>query len=115
MVDPNRHIHGSLKGYLAGTLDPADARELYRHCRRCVDYGRMREEAVRSGGATSRTRTFRRRFFSIYFCVAALAGVFLVAAHAHYQGLEPSRFDLKLAGQNRWLPGSVAALQVRVS
>lgn len=115
MVDPNRHIHGSLKGYLAGTLEPADALELDRHCRHCADCRTIRDEAVHSGRATSGTRTFRRRFFSIYFCSAALAGVFLAAAHAHYQGLEPSRFDLKLVGQDQWLPDSVAALQVGVS
>ncbi len=47
--------------------------------------------------------------------VLAVAAIALAGAHIYYHELKPSPYDLQVLGQTQWLPGSEAAVYLRVA
>ena len=56
----------------------------------------------------------RKRLWSFFWLTLAVAAVVLAGFHVYYTTLKPSPYDLRVLGQSAWLPGTDAALHLRV-
>ena len=63
---------------------------------------------------SSRPRRPLRRVFAFLWLTLAVAAMVLAGFHVHYATLEPSPYDLRVLGQFEWLPGTEAAIHLRV-
>jgi hypothetical protein len=66
----------------------------------------------RPGAARSADRA--RGFFPIAWGALAAVALLVGGVHGYYLGLEPSPYDLKVLGQAAWIPGTTAALHLRL-
>lgn len=111
----HEHVVGLLTGYRDGTLTSDDAARVEGHCADCR-HCRVALEALRAGDATPEPDRIGPGgwFFRIFWAAAAMAGLTLVAAFYYVGTLEPTPYDLRVLGQSEWIPGSEAALHLRV-
>src|SRR5438094_720311 len=63
---------------------------------------------------SSRPRRAMSRVFSFFWLTLAVAAVALAGFHVYYTTLKPSPYDLRVLGQSEWLPGTDAAIHLRV-
>ena len=111
------HVLDRLDAYLDGTLSPADAAEVRRHCRACESC-RAAFESLGAACPGNRTRLRPedraspsrpggrgRRFWQSFWMTWAAAAVVLAGVFVYYATLEPSPYDLRVLGQSSWLTG----------
>ncbi len=118
------HVLDRLDAYLDGTLSPADEAEVRRHCRACetcrAAFESLRGVPGKPGpGADRRSSPSHpggrgRRFWRSFWMTWAAAAVVLGGVSVYYSTLKPTPYDLRVLGQSSWLPGSDAALHLRV-
>ncbi|WP_406698046.1 MG2 domain-containing protein [Singulisphaera sp. Ch08] len=116
MDGSHEHVVDLLIGYRDRTLAPVEAARVEGHCARCHDC-RTALETVQAGGRTAEPPARIGPggwFFRIFWATAAVTGLALLAAHTYLGSLEPTPYDLRVLGQSEWLPGSKAALHLRV-
>lgn len=134
MLNSYEHVLGSLGSYLDGSLAPADVARVEQHCAQCPDCRRALDEisqgrkVARAGllktadfdlasderpGVARRAARIRRSL-PIGLGVLAAAAVLLGGIHLYYLRLAPSPYDLRVLGQTEWVPGTTAALHLRV-
>ncbi len=129
MIPLDEHVLNRLHSYLDCTLSLVDSAAVRRHCAQCQS---CRETLVRlaaertthpwqSGGAAPRSARATARlaggsgpFFGYLWLTLALAAVVLAVFSVHYIALKPSPYDLRVLGQTEWMPGTDAAIHLRV-
>ncbi len=128
----HEHVLDRLDAYLEGTLSPADAAAVRRHCRVCEScraafeslggepgLGRRGAEEGPGDGPTRRASPpysggRGRRFWRAFWMTWAAAAAIVTGIFFYYSTLEPSPYDLRVLGQSSWLTGSDAAVHLRV-
>jgi hypothetical protein len=125
MIPLHEHVLDRLNAYLDRTLSPADAAVVKRHCARCASCRKalIMHEAERWVGPgkavgavpdAARPPRVGSRVFAFFWLTLAVAGMVLAGFHVYYANLKPSPYDLRVLGQSAWLPGTDAALHLRV-
>jgi len=133
MTHSHEHVLDRVNAYLDRTLSRADATAVKQHCARCAScraalemLGAERWIEPRKGwrdgfGPSPTPARFsprpprpRSQVFTFFWLTLATAAVVLAGFHLHYAGLKPTPLDLKVLGQTEWLPGTEAALHLRV-
>jgi hypothetical protein len=110
------HVVHLLKGYRDSTLRTDEAARVERHlgdcphCRAALEAQRADKAHLEPGwiGPLS-------WFFRIFWPAAAVVGLALLAAHGYFDSLKPTPYDLRVLGQSEWIPGSEAALHLRMA
>src|SRR5438128_732570 len=129
MTPDHEHVLDRLNAYLDRTLSPADAAAVKRHCKQCASCRSALEKLSverrsgpgKTGGAipdparsSSRPPSAVGRVFSFFWLTLLVAVVVLAGFHVYYATIEPSPYDLRILGQTEWLPGTDAAIHLRV-
>jgi len=133
MIHPHEHVLDRMNAYLDRTLSRSDATAVKQHCARCAScraalemLGAERWIDPRKGGGdgfgpsptparfSRRPPRPRSQVFTFFWLTLAVAAVVLTGFHVHYASLKPSPLDLRVLGQTEWLPGTDAALHLRV-
>jgi hypothetical protein len=119
----HEHVLDRLDAYLDGTLSADDMAAVRRHCRAC-ETCRAAFESVSGtskttaagGWASPRSSSARRRirFWPAFWMTWAAAAVIVSGLFTYYTTAEPTPYDLRVLGQSSWLPGSDAALHLRL-
>ncbi len=121
----HEHVLDRLDAYLDGTLSPADAAEVRRHCRACETCraafeslsgvpGKPGPGMDRRSSSPAHPGGRGRRFWRSFWMTWAAAVVVLGGVSLYYATITPTPYDLRVLGQSSWLPGSDAALHLRV-
>ena len=129
MIPHHTHVFDRLNAYLEGVLAPEDAADVRMHCDACAscrgELERLSAElwgnSLQTEGALfgprrrqPRMHTGARSLFSYFWLALGAVAVVLVGLGVYFETLRPSPHDLRVLGQTEWLPGSNAALHVRV-
>jgi hypothetical protein len=110
------HVVHLLKGYRDSKLSPDDAARVESHCAGC-HHCRIALEALGKADAAPGSARIGpvARGFRIFWAVAAVLGLALLAARVWVDLLRPTPYDLRVLGQSEWIPGSEAALHLRLA